>query len=271
MAIEQTESGLTQNGFIPQEKEEASEDASLQDVSTKEMDEVYSLVFSRFEGGMEEVQQLVEQDVESIKDFKSKQLPFDPDEKALTELDKIMGSEENNRLPFMASSPGGSLTGKLKDDTKGTLGSYPWENPAIYDKPTDAFSYLLDSLEGKQEDIQSLLYAGVPTESIARAVTFLGFTEGLFSVDISELLVIPLMFNMVADAQEQGVEASIFNDVDDDEVNMQSVLDTMEELKPDQYKSIMDDATMKAEEENMIMEEIEQDPLMGSFLSMGEE
>ena len=30
-------------------------------------------------------------------------------------------------------------------------------------------------------------------------------------------------------------------------------------------------ATMKAEEENMIMEEIEQDPLMGSFLSMGEE
>ena len=221
MAIEQTESGLTQNGFIPQEKEEASEDASLQDVSTKEMDEVYSLVFSRF--------------------------------------------------PFMASSPGGSLTGKLKDDTKGTLGSYPWENPAIYDKPTDAFSYLLDSLEGKQEDIQSLLYAGVPTESIARAVTFLGFTEGLFSVDISELLVIPLMFNMLADAQDQGIEASIFNDADDDEIDMQSVLDTMEDLKPDQYKSIMEDATMKAEEENMIMEEIEQDPLMGSFLSMGEE
>ena len=271
MATEQTEAGLTQNGFIPQDKEEASEDASPQGMSNEEMDEVYSLVFSRFEGGMEEVQQLVEQDVNSIKDFKDKQLPFDPDEKALTELDKLMGEEEDNRLPFASSVPGGSLTGKLKDDTKGTLGSYPWENPSVYDTPTDAFSYLLDSLEGKQEDIQSLLYAGVPTESIARAVTFLGFTEGLFSVDISELLVVPLMFNMVADAQEQGIEASIFNDVDDDEVNMQSVLDTMEDLKPEQYESIMEDATMKAEEENMIMEEIEQDPIIGSFLSMGEE
>ena len=76
---------------------------------------------------------------------------------------------------------------------------------------------------------------------------------------------------MLADAQDQGIEASIFNDADDDEIDMQSVLDTMEDLKPDQYKSIMEDATMKAEEENMIMEEIEQDPLMGSFLSMGEE
>ena len=85
MATEQTEAGLTQNGFIPQDKEETSEDASSQGMASEEMDEVYSLVFSRFEGGMEEVQQLVEQDIKSIKDFKSKQLPFDPDEKALTE------------------------------------------------------------------------------------------------------------------------------------------------------------------------------------------
>ena len=271
MATEQTEAGLTQNGFIPQDKEETSEDASSQGMASEEMDEVYSLVFSRFEGGMEEVQQLVEQDIKNIKDFKSKQLPFDPDEKALTELDKLMGDEGDNRLPFTSSAPGGSLTGKLKDDTKGTLGAYPWENPAVYDTPTDAFAYLIDSLEKKQEDIQSLLYAGVPTESIARAVTFLGYTEGLFSVDISELLVIPLMFNMVADAQEQGVEASIFNDVDEDEINPQSVLETMEDLKPEEYKGLMEDATMQAEEENMLLEEIKQDPVIGSFLSMGEQ
>ena len=271
MATEQTEAGLTQNGFIPQDKEETSEDASSQGMASEEMDEVYSLVFSRFEGGMEEVQQLVEQDIKSIKDFKSKQLPFDPDEKALTELDKLMGDEEDNRLPFASSAPGGSLTGKLKDDTKGTLGTYPWENPAVYDTPTDAFAYLLDSLEEKKEDIQSLLYAGVPTESIARAVTFFGYTEGLFSVDVSELLVIPLMFNLVADAQEQGVEASIFNDTDDDEIDSQTVLEVMEDLRPEAYASIMEDATMEADEENMILEEVKQDPVIGSFLSMGEE
>ena len=79
------------------------------------------------------------------------------------------------------------------------------------------------------------------------------------------------MFNMVADAQEQGVEASIFNDVDEDDVNPQSVLETMEDLKPEEYKGLMEDATMQAEEENMLLEEIKQDPVIGSFLSMGEQ
>jgi|15BtaG_2_1085339.scaffolds.fasta_scaffold17556_2 hypothetical protein len=273
MATEQTEAGLTQNGFIQQDKKEAQEEggASFKSMASEEMNEVYALVFSRFERGMEEVQQLVEQDTKDIKDFKSKQLPFDPDEKALTEMDKLLGSEEDNRAAFTASIPGGSLTGKLKDEEKGTLGAYPWENPAVYDTPTDAFGYILESIEGKKEDIHSVLYAGVPAESIARAITFLGYTEGLFSVDISELLVIPLMFNLVADAQEQGVTARIFNDVDEDEINPQSALDIMEDLKPEEYASLMEDATRQAEEENMVLDELKQDPVIGSFLSMGEQ
>ena len=55
------------------------------------------------------------------------------------------------------------------------------------------------------------------------------------------------------------------------EVNPQSVLETMEDLKPEEYKGLMEDATMQAEEENMLLEEIKQDPVIGSFLSMGEQ
>ena len=51
------------------QKEEVSKDTSLQGMASEEMNEIYSLVFSRFEGGMEEVQQLVEQDKKNIKDF----------------------------------------------------------------------------------------------------------------------------------------------------------------------------------------------------------
>ena len=45
----------------------------------------------------------------------------------------------------------------------------------------------------------------------------------------------------------------------------------MEDLKPEEYKGLMEDATMQAEEENMLLEEIKQDPVIGSFLSMGEQ
>ena len=132
----------------------------------------------------------------------------------LDDLDLPEG-DDSNVASFVASSvPGESLTGDLQDNKKGTLGKYPWETPPEMDSITKAFDFII-----KQKDTSSnktnmikLMYAGVPAEAIARTITFRGFLEGLWTPDIEELLVIPVIFELVADARDDGVNAKIFND-----------------------------------------------------------
>ena len=73
------------------------------------------------------------------------------------------------------------------------------------------------------------------------------------------------------DAQEEGFTARIFNDFQDDEVSEETVLDIMEELKPEEFNEIKQEAQIigrMPSEEEMDMEE---EPMIGSFLDMEEE
>ena len=119
-----------------------------------------------------------------------------------------------------------------------------------------------------------LLYAGVPAEAIARTVSFQGFLEGLWTPDIGELLIIPLMLDFVADAKEEGVTARIFNNFEDDDITNDSVLDMMETLRPEEFEEINRQTDMlrrSSIQERMEEEEEEPMPVIGSFLDMEEE
>ena len=60
-------------------------------------------------------------------------------------------------------------------------------------------------------NILKLLEAGIPSEALARTIGFQGFLNGTWTVDISELIVIPLMFEFVADCMEEGIEKEEVN------------------------------------------------------------
>ncbi len=118
-------------------------------------------------------------------------------------------------------------------------------------------------------NILKLLEAGIPSEALARTIGFQGFLNGTWTVDISELIVIPLMFEFVADCMEEGIDVRIFNDFDDDEVSGETVLEIMEDTNPEKLSLIKQEADML---ERMPPQEdmnLEPEP-MESFLDMEE-
>ena len=246
----------------------------IEQMGMEQIQSVMTRVMSRFEGGYEEVQRLVEEDKQDIKNFKENQGDYGNIEDAL----EIQEDSENDPTSFIpASIPGASLTDDLQDSEKGTLGKYPWETPPEIEGIEEAFEFVVNNKNQSptKENTLKLLYAGVPAEAIARTASFKGFIEGLWTPDISELLIIPLMLDLVADAQEDGTTARIFNDFEDDEVTNSTVLELMEELKPDEFNEIQQEAQilsrMPMEEDIPMDMPMEQEPMMGSFLDMEEE
>ena len=239
----------------------------MEQVGLEQIESVMIKVMSRFEGGYDEVKNLVENDKQDIKNFKENQGEYDN----ITDNLDIQENSEVDPTNFIpASIPGASLTGDLQDSKKGTLGTYPWETPPEIESITDAFEFVTNNKNQSptKENIIKLLYAGIPAEAIARTASFKGFSEGLWTPDISELLVIPFMLDLVADAQEEGFTARIFNDFQDDEVSEETVLDIMEELKPEEFRQIEQEANIL---NRMPVMEMEPEPVMGSFLDMEEE
>mgnify|MGYP003132187437 CR=1 FL=1 len=239
----------------------------MEQMGLEQMHSVMTRVMSRFKGGMEEVRNLVESDKQDIKNFKENQGEY----ANITDNLDIQEDTDTDPTDFITSSvPGSSLVGDLENRDKGTLGKFPWETPPEIESIADAFDFVSNNKNEPttKENILKLMYAGVPAEAIARTTSFTGFLEGLWTPDISELLVIPLMLDFVADAQEEGFTARIFNDFDDDTVSDESVLDIMEELKPEEFNTIKQEANITNRMPNM---ETEPEPVIGSFLDMEEE
>ena len=78
------------------------------------------------------------------------------------------------------------------------------------------------------------------------------------------------MLDFVADAQEEGIRAKIFNDFNDDSVSDESVLTIMEDLNPEELTNIKQHVDTMERMPMTMMEE--EEPVIGSFLDMeGEE
>ena len=253
--------------FLEMENEEApvmQEEISNEQIGMEQYNQVLKKVVSRFPRGVPEIMDLIEEDEQDIRNFKENE----------SELDNIfdeedMESPENltNFLP--ASVPGESLTGDMLDPKKGTLGKYPWESPPEINTVTEAFDNIVNnknSNDSVKNNILKLLEGGVPAETLARTVSFKGFIDGLWTVDISELLSIPLIFEFVADAKDSGTDFRIFNDVEEDDINDESVLNIMKDFNPDKYATIQREADIMSKMPDKI--DMMEEPVMGSFLDM---
>lgn len=265
--MEEVEEGM---GFLDMqggtEPPMAQPEMSHLEIGSQQYNDVLNQVVSRFKGGIPEILELIKNDEQDILDFKKDKSGYDFTEQV------NMEDNDNDPADFLQGSiPGESLTGDFDDVKKGKLGKYPWETPPQINTIGDAFNSIVQNKENNpkvKEDIVKLLDAGVPSEAIARTVGFSGYLEGMWTVDISEIIVVPLIFEFVADAQDEGITARIFNDFEDDGISNETVLDIMEGTNPEKFELISQEADMMKRmppKEEMSMEP---EPMSGSFLDM---
>ena len=84
--------------------------------------------------------------------------------------------------PFNAAIPGQSLTDEP--------GNYPWEHPPQRATVEEALDEIYESLmqEKNMKRMFTLLRMGIPVEALVKVITFSGFIEGKYTVDVAKLL-----------------------------------------------------------------------------------
>jgi len=148
--------------------------------------------------------------------------------------------------------PGESLTTKS--------GTYPYENPPLINSSPDAMEYILNIYEaGDNEEIfMKMISAGITIEYLADVITKCAFMNGIFTVDIAEIIKPALVLQMLADARDAGISnPKIFNDAQTNEFSSDQYMALHQELRGEE--AMMQEAPMEP-----IPEPIPE----GSFLDM---
>ena len=130
------------------------------------------------------------------------------------ELDKLIqdvqisgtGYKEPQYNSFDAPVPGESLTN--------TPGNAAWEHPPTYAKVEDALEFINDKMMDKENGMRALalMDIGIPIEALVKIITFSGFIEGKWTVDIAKVLepmVAMLLAKMVKDAKLTNVRVNL--------------------------------------------------------------
>jgi len=188
---------------------------------------------------------------------------LNPDAKGNPELlDKI------NTDPFDMPIPGQSLTGEPK--------KWAWENPTQFTDVDEALMHIVEKVrgdEGAQKGFDQVMRLGMPLESIVNTITFGGFIEGLWTVDIAELLKPPTMAFLMLYANEKEIPFVAFNSNEKpdktfvDDMSMNELMATTKEMNPAHYNDIKNYVNKSVEEIETKQKRDEE--LMGGFMVMG--
>ena len=94
-------------------------------------------------------------------------------------MDKFKEGEDN---PFDAPVAGQGLTDEP--------GNYPWEHPPQRASVEEALDDIYESMmqEKNMKRMFTLLRMGIPVEALVKVITFSGFLEGKYTVDVAKLL-----------------------------------------------------------------------------------
>jgi|TARA_Y100000361_G_scaffold146525_1_gene157050 hypothetical protein len=161
--------------------------------------------------------------------------------------------------PFDMPVPGQSLTDEPR--------KWAWENPPQFSTVDDSLQHVIDKIEGSekaQKGYDELITLGMPIESLVNTITFGGFVEGLWTVDIAEMLKPPLMSFFMLYADEKDLPFVPYNNEDKhdktivDNMDKNDIIATIKENNPVFFSEIKEaidrDVSMKAEKLNKIEE-----------------
>lgn len=168
---------------------------------------------------------------------------------------------------FSKAPPGFSLTG--------SKGKWPWERPPKYATAPEAVDALIENAEKPQiQEMQlQLLAAGVSIEEIVTTAARVGFMEGMFTVDVAELIKAPLTFYYMGLAAEAGIDAKVFatkNGLPRTNYGMKDsqLLKIMRDRNPDFAKFIQEEMPKQAMARKQQKEMMEQQMREQSFLGV---
>ena len=104
---------------------------------------------------------------------------------------------------FDAPIPGQSLTDEP--------GNYPWEHPPQTASVEEAADFVYESLMKKEnmERMFTLLRMGIPIEALVKVITFAGFLEGKWTVDVAKLLEPIVAMMITGEASLANVKAKV--------------------------------------------------------------
>tara|TARA_Y100000034_G_C6802229_1_gene359928 strand:- start:337 stop:879 length:543 start_codon:yes stop_codon:yes gene_type:complete len=150
-------------------------------------------------------------------------------ENDINNIDIPSGYEESKYNPFDAPVPGQSLTKEP--------GNAAWEHPPKIAKVEEAMGYIWDKLSEEQnfKRTVALLRFGMPIEALTKVITFSGFLEGRWSVDVAKMLE-PTVGQMIATL---GATAKVPMKISLDDQSDSQFLNTMagNELEVDKSKA----------------------------------
>ena len=167
-----------------------------------------------------------------------------------------------------AAIPGQSLTSNP--------GQFPYEKPPMTSNPVDAAAALVETMlqPHAQKAIAQLLDIGASAEMIASSYVLGGVAEGLFDVDVAEIIKPALILHIVGIADDLALEdINVLDSAPPQGPSDGEHLETMSKVSPERFKkkyidSMSDNNTedeMMPEEEDMMMEN--ELPMLEGFIS----
>ena len=138
----------------------------------------------------------------------------------MAELDKTQPNqfEREGMNPFNAPIPGESLT---KDPDQ----KFPWEqNPEINDVDTAIKEVFINLTERDTlVELLNILNNGQPVDEIAQMVAYRGMSVGKYNSDLMLLMLEPLMYLIIAIAEEYEIEPVIYEGMDNDIIDIEDI------------------------------------------------
>ena len=137
--------------------------------------------------------------------------------------------------PVSTPVPGQSLTMRP--------GSQKFERPWKFTDPDDCVMFMIDKMEENRdlkEQQLSQIAAGVPIEYIVNTIAFVGFSEGLWSPDVAELIKPPLAMYFILTATAENIPMVVFNHEKNDQAKLsnEEIITNMASLNPEGFEII---------------------------------
>jgi hypothetical protein len=131
----------------------------------------------------------------------------------MAEFDKAQPNqfEQRGTNPFNNPTPGESLT---RDPEQ----KFPWEQPPQLTEVEPVIKEIFINITEKEKllDLLHLLRKGTPVDELTQVILYRGMTQGIYNTDLMMLLIEPVMYLLIAIAEEYEIDPVIYEGMDQD-------------------------------------------------------
>ncbi len=131
----------------------------------------------------------------------------------MAEFDKAQPNqfEQRGTNPFNNPTPGESLT---RDPEQ----KFPWEQPPQLTEVEPVIKEIFINITEKEKllDLLHLLRKGTPVDELTQVILYRGMTQGIYNTDLMMLLIEPVMYLIIAIAEEYEIDPVIYEGMDQD-------------------------------------------------------